>query len=649
MTPTISWMTVGIIAAVVILILLVIIVLVGNKRREAKKVAFAEKEEPKQLTQEQKSGDYQAKGGFNFAPAVTDAATGGAKKEPELLANQKLGQDVDPKQQLVGESTIPPAGKPTAPEKPVAPEASQPLNTAKTAPAEATQPAVEEEAEAASAPIVMPEDTEADTKVEPVAEEPVAKSAGEPAAEPAEVVGEEEAEAASAPIVMPEDTEADTQVEPKAVQPVAEEPVAKPATESATVTEPEAAAVPPVPDSPEAQKPEALEPETAEPQEPELELLEPEFPEEPEALQPVVPEDHTEDIAKEAAEAAQTTAEGAEAALAEEHPAPTGETEVTPAPSSQKLDDIAPAAGRIGRLRGRLSRSQNAIGQGLLGILTAGDLDEDAWEEIEDTLIMADLGASVTEEVVDQLREKIAARGVSSEAEARAMLRETLIDAGRPDMDRSIKAMPYQGKPAVVLVVGVNGTGKTTTTGKLARVLTSMGHKVLLGAADTFRAAAADQLETWGRRVGATTVRGKEGADPASVAFDAVARGVEEHADVVLVDTAGRLHTSQGLMDQLGKVKRVVEKKAKVDEVLLVLDATVGQNGLMQARIFRDVVDITGVVLTKLDGTAKGGIVFRVQEELGVPVKLVGLGEGADDLAPFEVEGFVDALLGSNI
>lgn len=596
MTPTISWMTVGIIAAVVILILLVIIVLVGNKRREAKKVAFAEKEEPKQLTQEQKSGDYQAKGGFNFAPAVTDAATGGAKKEPELLANQKLGQDIEPKQQLVGESTIPPAGKPTAP------EASQPLNIAKTAPAEATQPAEEEEAEAASAPIVMPEDTEADTKVEPKAEEPVV-----------------------------------------------EEPVAKPVTESATVTEPEAAAVPPVPDTPEAQQPEALEPETAEPQEPELELLEPEFPEEPEALQPVVPEDHTEDIAKEAAEAAQTTAEGAEAALAEEHPAPTGETEVTPAPSSQKLDDIAPAAGRIGRLRGRLSRSQNAIGQGLLGILTAGDLDEDAWEEIEDTLIMADLGASVTEEVVDQLREKIAARGVSSEAEARAMLRETLIDAGRPDMDRSIKAMPYQGKPAVVLVVGVNGTGKTTTTGKLARVLTSMGHKVLLGAADTFRAAAADQLETWGRRVGATTVRGKEGADPASVAFDAVARGVEEHADVVLVDTAGRLHTSQGLMDQLGKVKRVVEKKAKVDEVLLVLDATVGQNGLMQARIFRDVVDITGVVLTKLDGTAKGGIVFRVQEELGVPVKLVGLGEGADDLAPFEVEGFVDALLGSNI
>jgi len=265
---------------------------------------------------------------------------------------------------------------------------------------------------------------------------------------------------------------------------------------------------------------------------------------------------------------------------------------------------------------------------------------------IEDTLIMADLGTKSTMKVTDSLRDKIAERGVSSEEEARAMLRECLIEACHPEMDRSIRAMPNDGKPAIVMVVGVNGTGKTTTTGKLARVLVSMDHSVLLGAADTFRAAAADQLETWGRRVGAETVRGKEGADPASVAFDAVATGVEQQVDVVLVDTAGRLHTSTDLMDQLGKVKRVVEKKTEVDEVLLVLDATVGQNGLAQARIFREVVDISGVVLTKLDGTAKGGIVFQVQEELGVPVKLVGLGEGADDLAPFEVEGFVDALLG---
>ena len=313
---------------------------------------------------------------------------------------------------------------------------------------------------------------------------------------------------------------------------------------------------------------------------------------------------------------------------------------------AQQIDEPAPAAGRLGKLRGRLSRSQNVIGQGVLGILSAGDLDEDAWEEIEDTLLMADLGTATTMRVVEALRDKIAQRGVTNEDEAKAMLRETLIEACKPDLNRAVKAMPAEGKPAVVLVVGVNGTGKTTTTGKFARVLVSMGHTVLLGAADTFRAAAADQLETWGRRVGAETVRGNEGADPASVAFDAVARGVDTGVDVVLVDTAGRLHTSVGLMDQLGKVKRVVEKKANVDEVLLVLDATIGQNGLMQARTFRDVVDITGVVLTKLDGTAKGGIVFQVQEELGVPVKLVGLGEGADDLAPFEPEAFIDALLG---
>ncbi|MGO1949643.1 MAG: signal recognition particle-docking protein FtsY [Mycobacteriaceae bacterium] len=322
------------------------------------------------------------------------------------------------------------------------------------------------------------------------------------------------------------------------------------------------------------------------------------------------------------------------------------EPESEPGPEPARTEEIAPVEGRIGRLRGNLAKSQNVIGRGVLGILSAGDLDEDAWEEIEDTLLMADLGTKTTLAVVEDLRDRIAAEGVSSEDEARAMLRSCLIDACKPDLDRSIHAMPYEGKPAVIMVVGVNGTGKTTTTGKLSRVLVGMGHSVLLGAADTFRAAAADQLETWGRRVGADTVRGAEGADPASVAFDAVARGVDDGVDVVVVDTAGRLHTSVGLMDQLGKVKRVVEKKAKVDEVLLVLDATVGQNGLVQARMFRDVVDISGVALTKLDGTAKGGIVFQVQEELGVPVKLVGLGEGSDDLAPFEVEGFVDALLG---
>ena len=363
---------------------------------------------------------------------------------------------------------------------------------------------------------------------------------------------------------------------------------------------------------------------------------------------PVVEQAEPEDVDKqdalEAAAAATAVAEAADKARAET-PAPTEESKPADA-ESKPQDTIEPAVGRIGKLRGRLSKSQNVFGRSVLGMLSAGDLDDDAWEDIETQLIQADLGVKITTNVVDELREMIAERGVSSEDEARAMLRECLIAACKPELDRSIKAMPYNGKPAVVLVVGVNGTGKTTTTGKLARVLVSMGHKVLLGAADTFRAAAADQLEAWGRRVGATTVRGAEAADPASVAFDAVSKGVETHADVVLIDTAGRLHNSTNLMDQLRKVKRVVEKKAVVDEVLLVLDATTGQNGLVQAKTFGDVVNITGVVLTKLDGTAKGGIVFQVQEDLGVPVKLVGLGEGADDLAPFEVEGFVDALLG---
>jgi fused signal recognition particle receptor len=235
---------------------------------------------------------------------------------------------------------------------------------------------------------------------------------------------------------------------------------------------------------------------------------------------------------------------------------------------------------------------------------------------------------------------------VRTEADARAVVRDVLIEELQPHLDRSIKALPHQDKPSVLLVVGVNGTGKTTTVGKLARVLVADGRRVVLGAADTFRAAAADQLETWAFRVGAEVVRGAEGADPASVAFDAVDKGIESGADVVVIDTAGRLHTKTGLMDELGKVKRVVSKRAVVDEVLLVLDATIGQNGLPQARVFAEVVDITGVALTKLDGTAKGGIVFRVQQELGVPVKLVGLGEGPDDLAPFEPAAFVDALLG---
>ncbi len=316
------------------------------------------------------------------------------------------------------------------------------------------------------------------------------------------------------------------------------------------------------------------------------------------------------------------------------------------APTAPDVGAIAPPEGRLERLRGRLAKSQNALGRSMLGLLGGGDLDEDSWEAVEDTLLIADLGPVVTESIVSALRERIASGRVRTETDARTVLREVLISELHPDLDRSVKALPHDDHPSVLLVVGVNGTGKTTTVGKLARVLVADGRRVVLGAADTFRAAATDQLQTWASRVGADVVSGAEGADPASVAFDAVDKGIDSGADVVLIDTAGRLHTKTGLMDELGKVKRVVSRRAAVDEVLLVLDATIGQNGLAQARVFADVVDITGVVLTKLDGTAKGGIVFRVQQELGVPVKLVGLGEGPDDLAPFEPAAFVDALLG---
>ncbi|ORW37330.1 cell division protein FtsY [Mycobacterium paraense] len=315
-------------------------------------------------------------------------------------------------------------------------------------------------------------------------------------------------------------------------------------------------------------------------------------------------------------------------------------------PEAAEIEAIAPPEGRLERLRGRLSRSQNALGRSVLGLIGGGDLDEESWQDVEDTLLVADLGPVVTESVISQLRSRLASGNVRTEADAKAVLRDVLINELHPDMDRSIRALPHADHPSVLLIVGVNGTGKTTTVGKLARVLVADGRRVVLGAADTFRAAAADQLQTWASRVGAEVVRGAEGADPASVAFDAVDKGIAAGADVVVVDTAGRLHTKVGLMDELDKVKRVITRRAAVDEVLLVLDATIGQNGLAQARVFADVVDITGAVLTKLDGTAKGGIVFRVQQELGVPVKLVGLGEGPDDLAPFEPAAFVDALLG---
>jgi fused signal recognition particle receptor len=311
------------------------------------------------------------------------------------------------------------------------------------------------------------------------------------------------------------------------------------------------------------------------------------------------------------------------------------------------LERPPPSAGRLVRLRARLARSQSSVGSALLSLLSRDRLDDETWDEIEEVLITADVGVVPARLMVDDLRTKVKVLGTRGPAEVRALLRAELLSQLGEDTDRSLHVTPHNGVPAVVLMVGVNGTGKTTTCGKLARALIGDGQTVLLGAADTFRAAAADQLQTWGERVGAKTVRAdRDGADPASVAFEAVSQGIETGVDVVIVDTAGRLHTKVGLMDELGKVKRVVEKKTTVDEVLLVIDAVTGQNGLRQARVFAEVVDITGIVLTKLDGTAKGGIVIAVQRELGVPVKLVGLGEGPDDLAPFDPDAFVDAILG---
>jgi fused signal recognition particle receptor len=318
--------------------------------------------------------------------------------------------------------------------------------------------------------------------------------------------------------------------------------------------------------------------------------------------------------------------------------------DVAPTPTLEKPEGTA---SRLVRLRQRLAASQGGLGRGLLALLSRERLDEDTWESIEDTLITADIGVGPTQELVERLRTRLRVDG-SGSTNARAVLREELLALVDPSMDRRLQVSGADGNPGVVLVVGVNGSGKTTTVGKIARILVAEDRSVVLGAADTFRAAAVDQLATWGERVGVEVVRGPEGTDPASVAFEAVKEGVAEGVDTVIVDTAGRLQNKQGLMDELGKVKRVIEKQAPVTEVLLVLDATTGQNGLIQARVFSEVVDVTGIVLTKLDGSDKGGIVVQVQRELGVPVKLVGLGEGADDLAPFDAGAFVDALLGGS-
>lgn len=736
-----------IVVLVVVFAILVVMMIIalGSRRKDSKTISFESKttDEPKQLTQQEKSGNYQAQGGFNFAPA---------KKEEAVLPGQELKTSAtaaiptaaQPASQPTANIDAPSASavseKPHEDPEPVAEAAAaEPETLTVEAEAKPEDPAVvtkkperetEKEDEPVAAVTETAEDSEQDTKPEdPETEEPETKpeepedekletkpetveNEEQPEAEP---VDDEPVENQSAVEEPEADDAAEAEVETGEAQP-AKKPAAKDESEKEAAAETPQPAEQPEPSKPGRQKrnkPQKRQKQRGKKQQsraaaqekPEEAVAADEASEKPQKSDsnatkdhkeepapapqnaqsdrdeqakdvadtelegsfekldefhelveelpdseeiPVVEQAEPEDVDKqdalEAAAAASAVAEAADKARAET-PAPTEKPK--PADAEPKPQDtIEPAVGRIGKLRGRLSKSQNVFGRSVLGMLSAGDLDDDAWEDIETQLIQADLGVKITTNVVDELREMIAERGVSSEDEARAMLRECLIAACKPELDRSIKAMPYDGKPAVVLIVGVNGTGKTTTTGKLARVLVSMGHKVLLGAADTFRAAAADQLEAWGRRVGATTVRGAEAADPASVAFDAVSKGVETHADVVLIDTAGRLHNSTNLMDQLRKVKRVVEKKAVVDEVLLVLDATTGQNGLVQAKTFGDVVNITGVVLTKLDGTAKGGIVFQVQEDLGVPVKLVGLGEGADDLAPFEVEGFVDALLG---
>lgn len=354
---------------------------------------------------------------------------------------------------------------------------------------------------------------------------------------------------------------------------------------------------------------------------------------------------------KETAESAATEAvESATSSATPESPVATEPTPVGSAvtESATPAVETPEAAGtRMQRLKARLSKSGNPFGKALFNILAKDQLSEADWEDVEDTLLLADVGAEASEQLVEELRNDARIAGQSDPAEVRAALKDKLLKLVGIDTDRRLNANKEgANKPSVIIMVGVNGTGKTTTAGKLSRLLVSEGKQVMLGAADTFRAAAADQLETWGDKVGVPVVRSdKDGADPASVAFEASAKAKEENADVLIIDTAGRLQNKSNLMDELGKIRRVAEKNLPVDEVLLVLDATTGQNGMTQAKVFAEAIGITGVVLSKLDGSAKGGIVISVQKELGVPVKLVGLGEGPDDLAPFDPEGFVDGIL----
>ena len=309
---------------------------------------------------------------------------------------------------------------------------------------------------------------------------------------------------------------------------------------------------------------------------------------------------------------------------------------------ANQIEDTKDAVNKPINLNDRLAKSQSGINATFKRLFSASNISDQDWTDLEDALILADVGANTSAQIVEQLKKN---SKTNSGQSLRDVAKAQLTNLVNGEFDRTLKVNRKNDQPAVVLTVGVNGTGKTTTTGKLARMLVAQDLDVVLGAADTFRAAAAEQLTTWADRIGVPVIRGAENSDPAAVAFDAVQHGINAEADVVLIDTAGRLHTKQGLMDELGKVYRVASKSTSIDEVLLVIDATTGQNGLNQARVFSQVVPITGIVLTKLDGTAKGGIVIAVQQELGVPVKLVGLGEGADDLAKFDPAAFVDGLI----
>jgi fused signal recognition particle receptor len=315
--------------------------------------------------------------------------------------------------------------------------------------------------------------------------------------------------------------------------------------------------------------------------------------------------------------------------------------EAPPRPAPPAEPEVAPLT--LGeRFKRRLTLTRNVLGANVAELFGRG-IDDEAWEGLEEALISADVGVNATMELVEGLRTRARQEGATDARDVLALLKEELRRA-LGTADRSL-ARADDDEPTVWLVTGVNGTGKTTTIGKLAALEGRQGATVVLAAADTFRAAAAEQLGLWADRTGARLIRKEEGADPASVAYDGYNAAKATDADVLIVDTAGRLHNKRELMDELAKVKRVVEKQAgPLEETLLVLDATTGQNGIAQAKAFLEAVDVTGLVLTKLDGSSKGGIVIAVQRELGLPVKLVGLGEDVDDLAPFDPEAFVEGL-----